>query len=95
MICYTFLREQWELVPIRSLEDGFASIDESKRQIFLFDDFLGKVALDRQALAHKDSHLFRFMNRISRSVNAYFILTTRATYLRKPEQSLNILVIVV
>lgn len=77
MICYTFLREQWELVPIRSLEDGFASIDESKRQIFLFDDFLGKVALDRQALAHKDSHLFRFMNRISRSVNAYFILTTR------------------
>ncbi|XQA62839.1 restriction endonuclease [Xanthomonas sacchari] len=77
MICYTFLSEQWELVPIRSLEDGFAAITDSRKQIFLFDDFLGKVALDRQALAHKDSDLARFMSRIRRSPNARFILTTR------------------
>ncbi|STW27813.1 Uncharacterised protein [Klebsiella michiganensis] len=48
MLCYTFLSDQWELVPIRSLEDGFSAIIDSKKQIFLFDDFLGKVALDRQ-----------------------------------------------
>ena len=77
MLCYTFLSEQWELVPIRSLEDGFSAIIDSKKQIFLFDDFLGKVALDRQALAHKDSDLMRFMNRVRRSPNARFILTTR------------------
>ncbi|EGS1937355.1 MULTISPECIES: nSTAND3 domain-containing NTPase [Enterobacterales] len=78
MLCYTFLSEQWELVPIRSLEDGFAAIADSKKQVFLFDDFLGKVALDRQALAHKDSDLARFMSRVRRSPNARFILTTRA-----------------
>jgi hypothetical protein len=77
MLCYTFLSEQWELVPIRSLEDGFAAITDSKKQVFLFDDFLGKVALDRQALAHKDSDLARFMSRVRRSPNARFILTTR------------------
>ncbi|MBS4719891.1 restriction endonuclease [Aeromonas caviae] len=77
MLCYTFLSEHWELIPIRSLEDGFASITDSKKQIFLFDDFLGKVALDRQALAHKDSDLARFMSRVRRSPNARFILTTR------------------
>lgn len=77
MLCYTFLSEEWELVPIRSLEDGFAAITDSKKQIFLFDDFLGRVALDRQALAHKDSDLARFMSRIRRSPNARFILTTR------------------
>jgi DNA polymerase III delta prime subunit len=77
MLCYTFLGEEWELVPIRSLEDGFAAITDSKKQIFLFDDFLGRVALDRQALAHKDSDLARFMSRIRRSPNARFILTTR------------------
>ncbi|MDU7348836.1 MAG: hypothetical protein E7L23_25800 [Klebsiella grimontii] len=77
MLCYTFLSDQWELVPIRSLEDGFSAIIDSKKQIFLFDDFLGKVALDRQALAHKDSDLMRFMNRVRRSPNARFILTTR------------------
>ena len=77
MLSYTFLSEDWELVPIRSLEDGFAAIIDNKKQIFLFDDFLGRVALDKQALAHKDSELARFMNRIRRSPNARFILTTR------------------
>lgn len=77
MLCYTFLSEQWELVPIRSLEDGFAAITDSKKQVFFFDDFLGRIALDRQALAHKDSDLARFMRRIRRSPNARFILTTR------------------
>lgn len=77
ILCYTFLNEEWELVPIRSLEDGFAAISDSKKQVFLFDDFLGKVALDRQALAHKDSDLARLISRIRRSPSAYFILTTR------------------
>ena len=44
----------------------------------MFDDFLGKVALDQRALAHKDSDLARFIKRISTSPNARFILTTRA-----------------
>ncbi len=77
MLCYAFLGEGWELVPIRSLEDGFAAIVDSKKQIFMFDDFLGRVALDKHALAHKDSELVRFMNRIRRSPNARFVLTTR------------------
>ena len=77
ILCYAFLSEQWELIPIRSLEDGFAAINNNRKQVFFFDDFLGKVALDRQALAHKDSALAKFMNRIRRSPNARFILTTR------------------
>lgn len=78
MIAYAHLGQSWDLVPIRSLEDGFASIIDSKKQVFLFDDFLGKIALDKQALASKDSELTRFMNRVRRSPNARFILTTRA-----------------
>lgn len=77
MLCYTYLSEDWDLVPIRSLEDGLAAIDDSKQQIFYFDDFLGRVALDKQALAHRDSDLARFMSRVKRSANARFILTTR------------------
>lgn len=77
MLCYVFLSEEWELIPIRSLEEGFAAISDSKKQIFLFDDFLGRVALDTKALAHKDSELARFMSRIRKSPNARFILTTR------------------
>lgn len=78
MLSYAYIAEGWELVAIRSLDDGLASIDDAKKQIFFFDDFLGKVALDRNALAHKDSDLARFMKRARTSPNARFILTTRA-----------------
>jgi hypothetical protein len=82
MLAYSYLSKEWELVPIRSLEDGFAAIVDTKNQVFLFDDFLGKIALDQKALAAKDSDLSRFMNRVRRSKNARFILTTRAYILQ-------------
>jgi hypothetical protein len=78
MLSYAYISDGWELVAIRGLDDGFASIVDSKKQVFLFDDFLGKIALDVNALAAKDSDLARFMKRIRNSPNARFILTTRA-----------------
>ncbi|MBW3097148.1 hypothetical protein [Pseudohoeflea coraliihabitans] len=78
MLVYTYLAEGWELVAVRALEDGFGTIDDAKKQVFLFDDFLGKIALDEQALAAKDSDLARFMRRVRTSPNARFLLTTRA-----------------
>jgi hypothetical protein len=78
MLSYAYLAEGWDLVAIRSLDDGFAAIEDSKKQVFFFDDFLGRVALDRTALSHKDSDLARFIKRVRHSPNARFILTTRA-----------------
>lgn len=78
MLSYAHIAEGWELCAVRSLDDGFKNIDDTKKQIFLFDDFLGKVALDRQALSHKDSDLSKFLQRVRTSPNARFILTTRA-----------------
>jgi hypothetical protein len=78
MLSYAYTAEGWKLAAIRSLEDGLATIDDTRKQIFFFDDFLGKVALDRHALAHKDSELARFIRRVRSSPNARFILTTRA-----------------
>lgn len=78
MLSYAYISEEWELIAIRNLDDGLASIDDKKKQIFFFDDFLGKVALDRRSLSHKDSDIARFIKRIRSSPNARFILTTRA-----------------
>lgn len=78
MLSYAYLAEEWELVAIRSLDDAFAHIDDSKRQIFFFDDFLGRIALDARALSNQDSDLARFIGRVRRTSNARFILTTRA-----------------
>lgn len=78
MLTYAFIGQEWELVAIRSLEDGFAAIVDARKQIFLFDDFLGKVSLDVRALSAKDSDLVKFIKRVQGSPNARFILTTRA-----------------
>lgn len=78
MLCYAYIAEEWELIAIRNLEEGFARIDDSKRQIFFFDDFLGRIALDERALSTQDTDLARFIGRVRRTAGARFILTTRA-----------------
>lgn len=83
ILAFAYLGEGWELIAIRSLDDGFARIDDSRRQIFFFDDFLGSIALDRRSLSTNDTALALFMNRIRRSPNARFVLTTRAYILNE------------
>lgn len=78
MLAYAYIGEDWDLIAIRSLEEGFAHIDDSRKQVFYFDDFLGRIALDKQSLSTKDSDLARFMARVRRTPTARFILTTRA-----------------
>jgi hypothetical protein len=78
MLTYAYIGDGWEFVAITKLEDGFAEIEDGRKQVFLFDDFLGKIALNRQALAATDSEFARFLNRVRRSKNSRFILTSRA-----------------
>lgn len=78
MISYAYLGEEWEYVAIRSLDDGFAAIVDTRKQIFFFDDFLGRAALDTKSLSAHDTELDKFIKRVRRSKNARFVLTTRA-----------------
>lgn len=78
MLCYAYLGDGWELKAIRQLDDGLVTITDKKNQIFYFDDFLGRVALDKNALSRMDSDLARFITRVRKSPNARFILTTRS-----------------
>lgn len=78
MLTYHYLNDGWQFCAIKSLDDGFAKLDEEKQTIFFFDDFLGQIELDRQALVQRDGQLARFVKRVRASKNARFILTTRA-----------------
>ena len=78
MLAYRYLNEGWQFHAINSLNDGFAKIDDGSPTVFFFDDFLGRIELDRQALYRHDSSLALFVKRIRKSKNARFILTTRA-----------------
>ena len=78
MIAYHYLKEDWRFYAINSLDDGFSKFDDNKPTIFYFDDFLGRIELDRLTLLQRDSVLATFVKRVSKSKNSRFILTTRA-----------------
>lgn len=86
MLVFAHLAEGWELVPIRSLDDGLEEISDLKKQVFYFDDFLGRISLDKSHLARTDSDLARFIKRVRKSPNARFILTTRAPIFEEARQ---------
>ena len=78
MISYQYLKDDWTFYAINTLDEGFTKVDDGRPTIFFFDDFLGRIELNRQVLLQRDTALATFVNRIRRSKNSRFILTTRA-----------------
>lgn len=78
MVSYHYLNDGWRFYAINSLEDGFSKIDDEHPTIYFFDDFLGRIELDRQSLIQRDTALSIFVKRVRKSKNSRFILTTRA-----------------
>lgn len=78
MLTYQYLNDGWQFYAINSLGEGFAKVDDGNPTVFFFDDFLGRIKLDKNALHQHDSSLALFVKRIRKSKNARFILTTRA-----------------
>jgi DNA polymerase III delta prime subunit len=78
MVCYEYLKNDWRFYAINSLEEGFARVDDGVPTVYFFDDFLGRVELDRQSLLQKESSFAMFTRKIQSTKNSRFILTTRA-----------------
>ncbi len=70
--------EGWELVSVASITDAFRAFRRDTPQVFVFDDFLGKIRLDPASLARDDGRIARFMSTVRRDKTKRFILTTRA-----------------
>lgn len=60
-------------------------IDPDEKQIFYFDDFLGRNFLEVFA-DNKDSHILAFIRRILRNENKRFVLTSRTHILDRGKQ---------
>ena len=60
-------------------------LDTERRQVILYDDFLGRTALDRLD-KNQDRELTGMMRQVLRAPHTLFILTTREYILRNAEQ---------
>ena len=86
MLTYYYLNEGWQFCAIGTLDEGFLRIEDETPTIFFFDDFLGRIELNRQSLLHRESVFAAFVRRIRGSTNARFVLTTRAHIFEEARQ---------
>jgi adenylate kinase family enzyme len=76
------LADGYELVSLRDITDGESAFQENKKQVFYFDDFLGRNLLEAIKLQH-DTQIIGFMKRIHRDSSKRFILTSRSSILNQ------------
>lgn len=60
-----------------SIDDGYEYYQEGKRQVFFFDDFLGKNFFESKFQPNQDNKLVKFIEKIKKSPDKILILTTR------------------
>ncbi len=60
-----------------SIDDGYTYYQEGKKQIFFFDDFLGKNFFEGKLKPNEDNKLVRFIEKIKKSPDKLLILATR------------------
>lgn len=73
------------LVVEEDIREADALYRDSVKQIFLYDDFLGRNDPWQKLGKNEDARILRFMNRVAESPNHRFVLTTREYILRTAE----------
>lgn len=73
-----------------SINDGYKFYNENKRQIFLFDDFLGRNFLQNSLPTNEEKQILRFINKIQSSSNKILIFTTREYILNQAKQKFDV-----
>ena len=75
-----------EVIEVRrNVSEAWAVFDEQRRQIIVYDDFLGRAALDRLD-KNEDRSLVSLMRAVIRAPHSLFILTTRGYILNHAAQ---------
>ena len=78
-----YISEGFQFVALaQEIREAEAVFSPDEKQIFYFDDFLGRNYL--QALSgHEGNHIVQFIRRVNRDRNKRFILTSRSTILNQ------------
>jgi hypothetical protein len=78
-----YIEKGFQLLQIvDEIREAEAAFEPDEKQIFYFDDFLGRNYLEALT-GHEGSHIVQFLKRISRDRTKRFILTSRTTILNQ------------
>lgn len=78
ILLMTLVGDDYEPVIIgNGIEDAEQMYRISTKQVFYYDDFLGRTSVAEKFRSNEDNRLTSFMRRIHKSQNKYLIMTTR------------------
>ncbi len=83
-ICFIYSLNGYEYIKIsEEIKEAESIYEKDKKQIFYFDDFLGRNYLEALS-GHEGSHIVNFIKKVSLDkANKAFILTSRSTILNQ------------
>lgn len=87
MLCLEYLAQDFELIVIsEDISEGDSIYSPDRKQVFIYDDFLGRTDIREKLGKNEDNRIVEFIRRIHRSPAHRFILTTREYILRAAQQ---------
>ena len=87
MLCLEYLAQDFELIVIsEDINEGDNIYAPGRKQVFIYDDFLGRTDIREKLGKNEDNRLVEFIRRMHRSPTHRFILTTREYILRAAQQ---------
>lgn len=60
-----------------SIDEGYEYFSDEKKQVFFFDDFLGKIRFDVKNVVNADNKIVKFIEKIKKSPDKVLIFATR------------------
>jgi Restriction endonuclease len=87
MLLADAIAEGYEAIAVSAdIEEAWSVYDPGQRQIFYYDDFLGRTALTERLGKNEEDRLLTFMRRVAASRTTLFVLTTREYILQQARQ---------
>tara|TARA_R110002049_G_scaffold70683_2_gene182483 strand:- start:757 stop:3045 length:2289 start_codon:yes stop_codon:yes gene_type:complete len=92
ILVFHYLAEGFEefIYVSDSIDDAYAYFKEGKKQIYLFDDFLGTNFLENNLNTNEEKKIVRFIEKVSKSKDKIIILTTREYILAQAKQKYDV-----
>ncbi|WP_417801179.1 restriction endonuclease [Tenacibaculum sp.] len=73
-----------------SIEPAYTKFDDSKSQVFLFDDFLGRNFLENTIDTNEEKQIIKFIKKIKKSEAKFLVFTTREYILNQARQKFDL-----
>lgn len=83
-----YLYRGYEPIKIANdISEAYAVLDQNKKQIFYYDDFLGQTSLADKLNKNEDESLLRFLETLQKAKTTKLVLTTREYILAQAKAS--------